>query len=223
MKNHEPRKKTMTNQPWTGADVTRNNALPIKPNQPFWYMHHPNTCWEFVQHNEKWLFLPSFRRLFELAGVNGVRMIPRGGTDSQMARVRMMDDGFEVLEWDLGYQTRHQTRNGGWYYSSIWEVPKVIANRVVWKHNIESFYDWKQSLLEESVIEAPDLDILSFFIDMQEKRVQRNEGKTMTPRIKKLYGADVLKLDMMKKYIKLGGPVDLNGETPKKKKVKRSV
>lgn len=213
----------MMNQPWTGADITRNNALPIKPNQPFWYMHHPNTCWDFVQHKEKWLFLPAFRRLFELAGVNGVRMVPRGGTDSQMARVRMMDDGFEVLEWDLGYQTRHATRSGGWYYSSIWEVPKVVGNRVVWKHDSVSFNDWKEQLLEEEVVQKPDMDILTFFIDMQEKRVERNEGKTMTPRIKKLYEKDVLKLEMMNKYILLEGPVSLEGEAPKKKKVKRNV
>lgn len=213
----------MTNQPWTGGDVSKNNALPIKPNHPFWYMHHPNTCWEFIQHREKWMFVPSFRRLFELAGVNGVRMVPRGGTDSQMARVRMMDDGFEVLEWDLGYQTRHRTRNGGWYYSNVWELPKVIGNRVVWKRDMDTYNDWRVELMEQGVIDFPDMDILSFFVDMQEKRCQRNEGKNMTPRIKKLYDADCVKLEMMKKYIELEGPVTIEGKKPKAKKVKRDV
>jgi hypothetical protein len=213
----------MTNQPWTGGDVSKNNALPIKPNQPFWYMHHPNTCWEFIQHKERWLFLPTFRRLFEIAGVNGVRMIPRGGSDSQMARVKMMDNGFEILDWDLGYQTRHITKNGGWYYTSIWEEPKVVANRVVWKRFEEDYNDWRESLIEEGVLNPPDLDILGFFVDMQEKRVERNEGKNMTPRIKKLYEADVLKLEMMKKYIEVGGPITLEGKAPKSKKVKRDV
>jgi len=213
----------MTNQPWTGGDVSKTNALPIKPNQPFWYMHHPNTCWEFIQHREQWMFVPSFRRLFELAGVNGVRMVPRGGTDSQMARVRMMDDGFEVLEWDLGYQTRHRTRNGGWYYANIWELPKIIGNRVVWKQDMETYNDWRVELMEQGVIDSPDMDILSFFLDMQEKRCQRNEGKNMTPRIKKLYDADCNKLEMMKKYIELEGPVTIEGKKPKAKKVKRDV
>lgn len=213
----------MTNQPWTGGDVSKNNALPIKPNQPFWYMHHPNTCWEFIQHKERWLFLPTFRRLFEIAGVNGVRMIPRGGSDSQMARVKMMDNGFEILDWDLGYQTRHITKNGGWYYTSIWEEPKVVANRVVWKRFEEDYNDWRESLIEDGVLNPPDLDILGFFVDMQEKRVERNEGKNMTPRIKKLYEADVLKLEMMKKYIEVGGPITLEGKSPKSKKVKRDV
>ena len=213
----------MTNQPWTGADVSKNHALPIKPNQPFWYMHHPNTCWEFIQHREQWMFVPTFRRLFELAGVNGVRMVPRGGTDSQMARVRMMDNGFEVLEWDLGYQTRHLTRNGGYYYTSVWDSPKVIGNRVVWKVDTQAFNDWRVELMEEGVIAFPDLDILSFFVDMQQKRVERNEGKNMTPRIEKQYKQDLERLEMMKKYIELEGPVTIEGKKPKTKKVKRDV
>ena len=213
----------MTNQPWTGGDVSKTSALPIKSNQPFWYMHHPNTCWEFIQHRGKWMFVPTFRRLFELAGVNGVRMVPRGGTDSQMARVRMMDNGFEVLEWELGYQTRHMTRSGGYYYTSIWDSPKVIGNRVVWKVDTQAFNDWRVELMEEGVIDFPDLDILSFFVDMQQKRVERNEGKNMTPRIQKQYSKDLERLEMMKKYIELEGPVTIEGTKPKPKKVKRDV
>ena len=215
----------MTNQPWTGGDVSKASALPIKPNSPFWYMHHPNTCWEFIFHREKWMFVPTFRRLFELAGVNGVRMVPRGGTDSQIARVRMMDNGFEVLEWDLGYQTRHLTRNGGYYYSSIWDSPKVIGNRVVWKVDTKSFNDWRVELMEQGVIDFPDLDILSFFVDMQQKRVERNEGKNMIPRIQKQYNKDLERLEMMKKYIEVGGAVTKDGTKPKpkSKKVNRDV
>ena len=77
--------------------------------------------------------------------------------------------------------------------------------------------------MEEGVIDFPDMDILTFFVDMQEKRVERNEGKNMTPRIKKLYERDVNKLEMMKKYIELEGPVTSEGKKPKAKKVKRDV
>lgn len=215
--------KTMNNQPWTGTDVNKNNALPIKPNSPFWYMHHPNTCWEFIQFKKQWLFVPTFRRLFEIAGVNGVRMVPRGGTDSTMARVKMMDDGFEILEWDLGYQTRHLTKSGGWYYSNIWTTPKVIGNRVVWKQDMDSYNEWRLELMEQGVINFPDVDILTYFVDMQQKRVERNEGKNMTPRVKKLYERDLERLEMMQKYIELEGPVSITGTKPKPKKVKRDV
>ena len=213
----------MNNQPWTGNDLTKADALPIRHNAPFWYMHHPNTCWEFIQYKGNWMFLPKFRRLFEIAGVNGVRMVPNGGTDSQMARVKMMDNGFEVLDWEMGYQTRHRTKSGGWFYSSIWDTPKVIGNQVVWKRDLKNYNDWRYELLNTGVLEMPDVDVLEFFVDMQEKRVQRNEGKNMTPRLLSQYEKDVKKLELMKAYIKHQGPVTDDGKPPKKTKGKRDV
>lgn len=213
----------MNNQPWTGNDITKATDLPIRHNAPFWYMHHPNTCWEFVKHKEHWMFLPDFRRLFEIAGVAGVRMVPGGGTDSQMARVKMMDNGFEILDWEMGYQTRHRTKSGGWYYSSIWDTPKIVGNRVVWKRDKEGYNQWRMELLENGVIDYPDMDILGFFIDMQEKRVQRNEGKNMTPRLMNQYNSDVKKLELMRAYIQNEGPVTEEGKPQKKPKAKRDV
>ena len=53
--------------------------------------------------------------------------------------------------------------------------------------------------------------------------VERNEGKNMTPRIKKQYEKDLERLEMMKKYIELEGPITIAGTKPKTKKVKRDV
>ena len=94
---------------------------------------------------------------------------------------------------------------------------------MVWKVDNQSFNDWRVELMEEGVIDFPDLDILSFFVDMQQKRVERNEGKNMTPRIQKQYAKDLERLEMMKKYIELEGPVTITGTKPKAKKVKRDV
>jgi hypothetical protein len=58
---------------------------------------------------------------------------------------------------------------------------------------------------------------------MQQKRVERNEGKNMTPRIQKQYQKDLERLEMMKKYIELEGPVTIEGTKPKSKKGKRDV
>ena len=214
----------MTNQPWTGKDYQENDGLPIPPNKPFWYMHHPNTCWEFELYKDRWLWLPTFRKLYEIAGVNNVRMIPRGGTDSTMARVRMMDNGFQVLDLEMGYQTRYKTKGNGYYYSSMFDTPKISGRRVMWKHDREEYNQWRESLLVQGILAEPDIDILSFFVDMQEKRVQRHEGKHLTPRIKKMYEHDVEKLKYMKKYNEIGEPVYVEGmEPPPKKKGKRSV
>jgi len=206
-----------TNQPWTGQDSFHNSALPIPANQPFWLMHHPNTCWEFIHLQDRWMFIPDFRRLFEIAGCNGVRMIPRGGTDSQMARVKMMDDGFEVLDLELGYQTRHRCTNG-WYYANVFDTPKILGNRVIWKRDEQGWAEWRLQLLKDSVLQQPDPDILELFLEKQEKRVNRNEGKNFTPRLKKMYDFDVLRLEMMKKCIEDGNPIH-----PPRKKGKRNV
>lgn len=214
----------MTNQPWTGQATKQNTGLPVYPNKPFWYMHHPNTCWEFVQFKKRWLFLPTFRRLWEWAGVNNVRLVPRGGTDSTMARVKMMDNGFEILDLEMGYQTRYLTRSGGYYYASIWETPKVMGNKVIWNQDSDGYNEWREGLMADGVITPPDMDILDFFVDIQEKRVSRNEGKNLTPRIQKMYEFEVEKLDYMRKYIEEGGPVYLDGKKPTSKaKGKRSV
>ena len=77
--------------------------------------------------------------------------------------------------------------------------------------------------MNDGILEKPDMDILSHFMDMQEKRVQRHEGKHLTPRIKKMYEHDTMKLEYMKKYIETGGPVYIDGAEPPKKKGKRSV
>jgi len=47
--------------------------------------------------------------------------------------------------------------------------------------------------------------------------VSRNEGKHLTPRIKKIYEHDVMKLEYMKKYSETGEPVYIEGVTPPKK------
>ena len=208
----------MNTQPWTGNLSVENQGLPIRPNHPYWLMHHPETCWEFVQHDNKWMFLPSFRRLFEMAGCNGVRMIPRGGCDSQVARVQMMDDGFEVLDMELGYQARYKTTSGGYFYIDIWSAPKVIGKRVIWKFDQSAFNDWRYSLLEDGVLNPPDTDILDLFVEKQEKRVQRNALRTHIPAVKKTYDEDLDTLEIMRQYIQSGEPVVI-----KKKRVKKSV
>ena len=47
-------------QPWTGNKAGDVQGLPLAPNTPYWLMHHPETCWEFIQHIKQWMFLPTF-------------------------------------------------------------------------------------------------------------------------------------------------------------------
>ena len=208
-------------QPWTGKKQSEQGGLPLAPNTPYWLMHHPETCWEFVCHNDEWKFLPSFRRLFELPGCNGVRMVPRGGSDSQLARISMMDNGFEILDMEMGYQTRFRTRSGGWHYVDVWSIPKVIGKRVIWKFDTHGFNEWRESLLEDGVIAPPDEDILNLLIDAKSKRVERNALRTHIPAIKENYDKDLKMLDLMQEFKRTGKPIPVPKE--QKKRVKKSV
>lgn len=208
-------------QPWTGNNTLNNQGLPIAPNTPYWLMHHPQTCWEFVEHENHWKFLPSFRRLFEMAGCNGVRMLPRGGADSQLARITMMDNGFQILDMDMGYQQRYITKGGGFFYIDIWSTPKTIGKRVIWKFDQSEYNDWRASLLEEGIIAPPDADILNLLIDAKSKRVERNAMRTHIPAIKENYDNDLELLNRMREYQRKGGPVPI--KTEPKKRMKKSV
>jgi hypothetical protein len=215
MENHK-----MT-QPWTGNKAGDVQGLPLAPNTPYWLMHHPETCWEFIQHDKQWMFLPTFRRLWELPGCNGVRMLPRGGgCDSQLARITMMDNGFQILDMELGYQQRYKTRGGGWFYVDIWSTPKILGKKVIWKFDKESFNKWRLELLDEGFIPQLDEDVLSILISTKTKRVERNAMRTHIPAIKKNYDEESIVLDLMRQYKKTGGPIPIKEE---KKRMKKSV
>jgi hypothetical protein len=202
----------MSAQPWTGTRHTEETALPVEPNAPFWFMHHPATCWELVDFENESLWLPTFRRLFEMAGVNAVRMIPNGGVDSSLARVHMHDTGFEILDMELGYQTRYLTRSGAYFYVDIWSTPKVLGRRVLWNRDHDAYDAWRHQLLLDGVLLAADPDVLDIFIEQQERRVERNMQRSHIPHVKIQVETEHAKLDRM---IKARDLLKLPKEAPK--------
>ena len=202
-------------QPWTGNNKQIEIGLPIKPNSSYWLMHHPETCWEFIQHNNEYQFLPTFRKLFELPGCNGVRMIPRGGSDSQMARVSMMDNGFQILDIDMGYQQRFKTLSGGYYYTDIWVTPKVLGKRVMWKFNEQQYNDWRFDLVQAEIIEPIDEDVVNLILDVKKQRVERNAPRTHIPAIKEKFEREQKILEYMLQFSRKMQPIKI--EQPKKR------
>ena len=190
----------MQNQPWTGYKANKQTALPEKPNHPFWLMHHPMTCWELVQIEDDHFWLPTFRKLFDMPGCNAVRMVQNGrGADSTMARVQMMDNGFEILDLEFGYQQRFPSRFGGHIYKEIWTTPKVIGNRVIWNYNHKEYDLWRKQLLDDGIIEKPDPDVLDILIERQERRIERNAQRGHIPHIQKQIVVEEKKLSDMQK------------------------
>ena len=191
----------MQNQPWTGYQATKQTAIPEKPNQPFWLMHHPMSCWECVEMADgEHYWLPTFRQLKDLAGCNAVRMVQNGrGADSTMARVQMMDNGFEILDLEFGYQQRFPSRFGGFIYKEICATPKVIGNRVIWNFDHVAFDEWRKDLLDNAVLPQPDQDVLDVFIERQERRIERNAQRGHIPHVQKQIEIEEKKLENMKK------------------------
>lgn len=210
----------MQNQPWTGYKANKQTAIPQKGNQPFWLMHHPMTCWECVEIDDEYRWLPTFRHLKDLPGCNAVRMVKNGrGADSTMARVQMMDNGFEILDLEFGYQQRFPSRYGGHIYKEIWSNPKVIGNRVIWNFDHKAFDIWRKQLMDDGVLPPPDVDVLDVFIERQERRIERNAQRGHIPHVQKQLALEEKKLaDMIQAKDML-----YNDEKPKKqtrKKVK---
>ena len=212
----------MQNQPWTGFQAKKQTAIPEKPNHPFWLMHHPMSCWELVEiDDDVFRWLPTFRHLRELPGCNAVRMVQNGrGADSTMARVQMMDNGFEILDLEFGYQQRFQSRYGGWIYKEIWASPKVIGNRVVWNFDHKAFDQWRIQLLNDGVLPQPDVDVLDVFIERQERRIERNAQRGHIPHVQKQIEIEEKKLAAMKKAKDLlyNETKDDQSDTSKKRK-----
>ena len=208
-------------QPWTGNKQHIEQGLPVSPNSAYWLMHHPETCWEFIEHDGKYLFLPTFRKLYELAGCNGVRMIPRGGADSQMARVSMMDNGFHILDMDMGYQQRFRTLSGGYFYTDIWTSPKVIGKRVVWKFDNHAYNVWRNELITAEILEPIDEDIVSLILDVKKQRVERNAPRTHIPAIKEKFEEESKVLDFMLQFHRKMQPIPVLKEP--KKRTRKSV
>ena len=186
-------------QPWTTASPDEQSGLPLRPNSPFFWMHHERG-WEVYQDDEGAEILPVFSQLAEIPGVQGVRDTPRG-PDSSHARVAMQDNGYTIIGRDRGYITRYKTKSGGWYYESIFATPKILGNRVIWKTDFKNYNNFRRSLIEDGVISPPDPDVLEMMVDELEVRISRHTTDQHIPAMVKKRQAIEDKLQALKNCI----------------------
>jgi len=169
---------------WTGKPANSQEVkLNIRPNCPFYLMHNPFQ-WELVNTaDDVWEWLPQFSQLNEMAGVNGC-IETRQGVDSSHARLRFMEQGNIILDREFGYVTRYKTKFGGYYYCLIWDVPKVIGDRVFWNHNIDDYNTWRKTLLEEGIIDKPEDEVIEVLLSNVDRRINRRVTQQHIPEIK---------------------------------------
>lgn len=173
-----------TPQSWTGtAQKSDQPKLNVHPNAPFYYMHHPFS-WELVNHNDKYIWLPCFSMLREIAGVNGVEQTPQG-PDSTISRMRFAESGFKILDRDFGYVARYETVHGGYYYCNRFNIPKIIGNKVFWNMDKSGWNEFRLSLIENEIIHKPEIEVIEEMRIDVDRKIDRRVSLQHLPEIKK--------------------------------------
>jgi len=177
--------ETFTPKSWTGA--TQNEHIPKvgnRGNAPFYLSHHPFQ-WELVKTDDDvFEWLPTFSKINEMAGVNGVQQTPNG-VDSTITRMKMSDKGHQVLEREFGYVARYPSRHGGFYYTMKWDVPKMIGNKTFWNHDEQGYNEWRKLLISEGVIDRPETEIIEMKLTEVDRKIERRLKNQHIPEIKK--------------------------------------
>lgn len=175
----------MQNMPWTEpAQGPQNRGLHLQPNSPFFWMHHPSGWELYVDEEGAAEWLPTFAKLVEMPGVQGVRQTPQGA-DSSLARTEAMDQGFTILPRELGYVTRHKTRSGGWFYESIYAIPKKMGRKTIWKRDDSGYHQFRRDCIANGLIQPADPDYLEEQFEKIENRINRLAQNQHIPEVAK--------------------------------------
>lgn len=169
---------------WTGSRPQNENPkLNLKGNAPYFLMHHPYG-WELVFFQDQWTWLPTFSKLRELPGVNGVEDTPQGA-DSTVSRIKFSDNGYQIIDREFGYVARYETTRGTYYYCNKWNIPKIIGREVFWKMDSDGWNEWRLSLVEGGIINHPEPEIIESKRMSIDRKIDRRIKFQHIPEIKK--------------------------------------
>ena len=192
----------MNSQPWSGNPNQEENRLHMHANTPFYLAHYP-TSWEFIKAGKTGRWLPKFSEIREAAGINGVRQTPHG-TDSKHARVSYSDHGYTILDYrQFDYLSRFRCTNG-YFYVCKWSTPKQIGKKVFWNVDKNKYNDWRESLIEDGILDPPAEEIIDLCISQYKNRITRNLKNQHIPEIKKKideWDEDLKKMESAKKAL----------------------
>lgn len=173
---------TFTPTAWTGTRQQTAPLLNVMPNAPFYLLHSP-FAWELAQMGEKWVWLPQFGQLHEIAGVNGVEDTPQGA-DSTVSRMKLMENGQTVIDREYGYIARYETKYGGYHYRMKWDVPKQIGGKVYWNTDTVAFNEWRLSLVQMGIIDPPEIEVVQTKQNLLDRKIDRKLKFQHIPEVK---------------------------------------
>jgi hypothetical protein len=151
--------------------------LKHEPNMGFLHICHPGQ-WAAVETDKGWELLPRLGKMKTAPGMSGVM---DNGSDI-MARGGYMKKGWIVVEDSFvegGYMRRHQC-NGGWFYSTRWEVPKMVGATAGTRRDDAGWWAFLRRIAAE-LLPPPEPEILDLHRDILGARLSRQQKADDTP------------------------------------------
>ena len=197
-------------QPWMDSPQAAAH-LPIRPNAPFYFMHHAKN-WEIAMFttkkrvpNEKGkretkdvltpLWIPRLSVLKEIPGANNI--VSNGDRiDSSYARMQMEDRGFTVLNHRDHDYLRIYPAAGGKYHVTKFVDIELIGGQLLQTHNYDSLQEWRRSLVAEGHIDIPHPGMLKLVRKTAQDKRDRHAQKPHIP-------AEVDEMNRMDKLLEM--------------------
>ena len=172
-------------EPVGGFDDPEDDALPVAPNAPFFYVFYPEDPgnWVIGHVDGVAYWLPSLNKLPIIPGTHGVRTLRKGEPASAAYKEALQlvrDRGGIVIEREHGYLMKTRARNprtnqSGHLYHDRWESPRMPRGRkkrtVKYDQDRAGRNQWLLTLVQQGFLPAPHPDIVDANIARLAERI----------------------------------------------------
>lgn len=173
------------------TEAEKKLKLPANPD--FYLMHHSGGGFRLEQTERGWEVLPVLKDLVLIGGTNGVELT-EAGPNSQLARAKLRDRGWTILENQEAYRLVYDVA-GGVAHRLRWDVIDRYSDgtaNITFDH--KGFADFRRSLIEDGTIDQPRPAIIAQLRRQLERRMGRRETKLEVPSVKRAQKRDAEKL-----------------------------
>lgn len=166
-------------RPGGRSELDKPLKLPASPD--FYLIHHPNG-WALEKSDDGYELLPTLKEMVLLGGINRVMLTPNG-PDSGLARTKLRDSGWTVLEDQDEYRVLVDVKDGV-AHRLRWDVihrypdgsSDVQFDRAGW-------LAWRRSLVERGVVAPPRPAVVRQLRARLERRIGRRGANLHIPAV----------------------------------------
>jgi len=158
--------------------------IKIQANSPF-YIAIGIYDWSLTKIDGTWEFMPTFMHIAETPGVNGVSSRLDGSTDSRSTRMKMQEQGFTILPHTLNYLQEFTTTGGGKFYTTIFQTPRKLGNKILWSTDEKALNKFKREIIKNGHVALPDQEIKIMLANKIGRQIDRRIKDQHLPEVKK--------------------------------------